>query len=321
MSGVDNPQGDLEHWQDFARAQNARLVRKRESDADKIDAVSAACIKSYSSRLAAQLDEHPLHDLTRHLLQTYPETESRIRERFTKKWAGQPDEAAQVEKSVTNSLRRSAGTNYQALTTYALAHRLLALGSTWYVENPVPPEWAHNLSIRFGHPVSNQEDESQTAEVTVKPDLDVLVRNAAWRPAFADSKEPVLVLSIKTSLADRAGAAARWKTYFDLVTNPCPLACNPDCSYEKLGISLANAPSVEITHGIITANIYKINSDPHFAQWGELRSNQAKANTFMFDLRYTTREDSEDVMAPGWRGFASIEEWLSEQSKRHQLPL
>lgn len=306
-------------------------VRKR-TTTDK--AVLGPCLASYEQWLDERGDAHPLFDLTRHLVETVQETERAIRLRMEAKHAAQGGSAADVEKSVTNSLRRSAGTNYQALVSYALARHLLEQGSAWYVEHPVPKGFGNSLAIRFtaGVPVTPEEEAAAVvpegeeqpaadAAVTVKPDVDVLLRNAGW-DAEDPRPEPVLLLSVKTSLADRAGAAARWKTYFDLVTRPCPnIGKDRDCAYERLGIELAHDPNVSISHGIVTANIYKINSDPYYTQWGELRSNQARANTFMFDLRYTTRNESEDVMAEGWSALTDLPSWLARVSDQQGLPL
>lgn len=305
-----------------AQAQNAALKAHIVKRAAQADAVLTNCIESYIDWLKQNPDEHPLSNLTHHLVSTSDQTAAAIRERMVTKWAGDPDMQQRVERSVTNSLRRSAGTNYQALVSYALARFLLQRQSHWYVMHPVPATFAHSLAIRFGAGLPSGDaaddavgdgtgtsDGSEAAAVIIKPDLDILLRNASWSGNTADS-EPVLVLSIKTSLADRAGAAARWKMYFDLVTQPCVHAAEEECAYRRLGIELAHDPHVRITHGIVTANIYKINSDPYYARWGELRSNQARSNTFMFELRYTTREESDDVMAEGWESLTHIPRWL-----------
>ena len=298
-----------------------------ENRAAKDGAVLSACLASYRKWVDDNPEAHPLHNLTHHLVSTVDGTAATIRARMVAKWAGAPDAAARVESSVTNSLRRSAGTNYQSLVSYALARRLLEKQSSWYVTHPVPVEWGRTLAIKFSGGVSDDFVDVDAdpepildaaavpdVDVVVKPDLDILLRNAAW-PLNDDRPEPVLVLSVKTSLADRAGAAARWKTYFDLATNPCEHACEESCAYRRLGIELANTPNIAIAHGIVTANIYKINSDPYFTRWGELRSNQARSNTFMFDLRFTTRNDNEDVMAPGWESLTAIEYWLEDQNR------
>lgn len=311
----------------LAEATNRAHMISIEGRAAKDGAVLKDCLASYREWVNNNPDAHPLHNLTHHLVSTVEGTAATIRERMVAKWTGAPDAAARVESSVTNSLRRSAGTNYQSLVSYALARRLLESGSSWYVTHPVPVEWGRTLAIKFSGGVSDDFVDVDAgpelildpaivpdSDVVVKPDLDILLRNADWVPS-PDRPEPVLVLSVKTSLADRAGAAARWKTYFDLATNPCEHACEESCAYRRLGIELANTPNIAIAHGIVTANIYKINSDPYFTRWGELRSNQAKSNTFMFDLRFTTRDDNEDVMAPGWESLTAIEAWLDDQSR------
>ena len=314
-----------------AAASNTALIASVRRRASTEDTVLGPCLASYEQWLNENPDVHPLFDLTKHLLATADVTQRAIRERMERKWAEQDGTASQVERSVTNSLRRSAGTNYQALVSYGLARYFLEQQSTWYVVHPVPKGFGNSLAIRFtaGVPITPDEEvvasvdgaaEADDAGVTVKPDVDVLIRNAAW--VESDPRpEPVLLLSVKTSLADRAGAAARWKTYFDLVTRPCPNAGKDrDCAYERLGIELANDPNVTITHGIVTANIYKVNSDEYFARWGELRSNQARSNTFMFDLRYTTRNESEDVMAEGWAPLTGLPPWLARVSEQYGLP-
>ena len=82
----------------------------------------------------------------------------------------------------------------------------------------------------------NTEGEEETAtSATVQPDVDLLLRNFAWQGGTMLA-EPVVMLSLKTSLVDRAGMAARWKIYFDLATQPCCHQNEPDCAYRRLGI-------------------------------------------------------------------------------------
>ena len=306
-------------------------VRKR---ADDPGGVLGPCLRSYDERLRRETAEHPLLNLTRHLVDTFPETSESIRARMAAKWAVTGGSADDIQRSVTNSFRRSAGTNYQGLVSYALARHLSEIRSSWYLQHPVPPIFRTELAIRFtagiqgpgseerGSSASEDGDDDGQAEpigVVVKPDLDILVRNAGWRAGAA--AEPVLVLSVKTSLADRAGMAARWKTYFDLVTQPCPHVDDADCAYKRLGIELAGQPNLSITHGIVTANIYKMNSDAYYTEFGELAKEQARSNTFMFDLRYSTRNENEKVMTPEWAPLTDILEWLSYTSRQHSLPL
>lgn len=317
---------------------NLQLITSVERRAVADDTVIGPCLNDYRLRLTPNGGgEHPLFDLTRHLLATFRQTEASIRRRMEVKHAGSARAAAQVESSVRNSLMRSAGTNYQGLVSYATARYLLAQESCWFVQHPVPMDFGRMLAIRFtpgivANPAPDEpgippppDEETETdlgaggASVDVKPDVDVLIRNAAWTPARA-SREPILLLSVKTSLADRAGSAARWKNYFDIVTSPCPHQDQRGCAYRHLGMSLAHDPQVEITHGIVTANIYKVNSDPYYAQYGELRSNQAKSNTFMFDLRYATRNGSDDLQAPGWEPLSRLPGRLAAMSAVFHLP-
>ena len=318
-----------------AQQNNEALAKSIRRRASKPDAVLGPCLNSYDKRLADESDDrHALLDLTSHLTSTLDETRQSIRRRMEAKWAGDPEAVRRVESSVTNSLRRSAGTNYQSLVSYGLARCLAEKKSEWYVAHPVPKDLALELSILFTagiEPAAEDSDDKAgdddnengdvdeaPAGVTVKPDVDILLRNASWDGSSGVS-EPMLILSVKTSLADRAGSAARWKTYFDLVTRPCPRACEDDCAYSRLGLQLARDPNVALTHGIVTANIYKIDSDERFRTKGELHSNQARANTFMFDLRYTTRNENEKVMAKGWNPLPDLIAWLATESKRHGL--
>src|SRR5262249_10584250 len=192
-----------------------------------------------------------------------------IRARMEKKWEGHADAAAKVEASVANSKKRSAGTNFQSLVSYALAKYLLETDSAWFVAHPVPKEFRESLAITFTAGIPLQGDEvspAPPAEVeeaveemlaedneataggeddkeegeeqdvaddaetlaTVNPDVDILLRNANWLPALG-KREPVGLLSVKTSIIDRGGSAARWKMYFDLASDPCELACDERC--------------------------------------------------------------------------------------------
>lgn len=318
---------------------NARAMARLRLRAVAEGSVIRFCLADYQAR-PIDTDEHPLDNLTRHLVNTFEATRDSIRTRMEAKHAGKPNAGPLIEGSVRNSLMRSAGTNYQGLVTYAVAAHLLARESAWYVQHPVPPDFGRSLSIRFTggvevepeelevtvdpneNPIVEKpldEGEQPDTSVTVAPDVDILIKSAAW-PGDTNDPEPILLLSVKTSLADRAGSAARWKNYFDIVTQPCAHVCEDDCAYRRLGIELAHTPSVSITHGIVTANIYKMNSDPKFAEFGELRTQQARSNTFMFDLRYTTRNENEKVMAPGWDALSDLPQWLAARAEQAGLP-
>lgn len=309
---------------------NRRLVANIRKRADREGNVLGPCLRHYEDALAQDADR-ALYNLTQHLLDALPETAASIRARMATKWDGDEEKIA---ASVVNSFRRSAGTNYQALVSFALAEDLRRRGSLWYVAHPVPKAFAESLAIRFTAGVPDTDladDEASTLDsipaeeahaeaFRVTPDVDILIRHAEWPLVEAgDSLEPVLLLSVKTSLADRAGAAARWKTYFDLVTNPCLHRTDRDCAWTRLGITLEQPLAVDITHGIVTANIYKINSDESYRLYGELASGQARANTFMFDLKITTRNDGVALEPPGWSDLTMVPQWLAQVADRNGL--
>ena len=314
---------DIESALSYADAAHGALsasMTKREAAADT---VLEPTLRRYRAYLGAHPEE-TLTNLTRHLLDARDETSGAIRARMTRKWteaSGQINHSA-VEKSVTNSLRRSAGTNFQALVSLALSIAFRQARSTWYVAHPVPKAFCESLAIRFdsGLAMNDAEPENAVESIRVVPDLDVLVRNAAWSEVSA-RPEPIMVLSVKTSIADRGGMAARWKNYFDLVTRPCELRHKPECAWQRLGISLeARHLGYDITHGIVVANIYKIESDEAFTNFGELHSGQARANTFMFDPRITTRTDDPAAVPSGWQPLSVVLAWSRSTSVKFDLP-
>ena len=259
-----------------------------------------------------------------------------------------PGDEIAAGRAVTNSLRRSAGTNYQSLVTFAIASYLVNVESAWAVAHPVPKEFLSTLVINFDAvaAISNgaqdapendqvirdpspdptepatatEEDEEALSEAfVIQPDVDILLRNLAWSHQDGTS-EPILLLSAKTSLVDRAGQAARWKLYFDLASNPCPCEDCEGCVYKKLGISMKNADAYDIEHGIVTANIYKYWFRDKRYRKGELASAQTRSTTGMFDLRLTTRDDEEAETPSGWRQLDVLPEVIGKFSERHGLP-
>jgi hypothetical protein len=311
-----------------ANSLNQQLIGRLEKRASEEDAVLGPCLQSYRASIAQQ--DEPLkllHNLTAPLLGAFEATRKSIVDRFSKKWA---DDSDLINRSVANSLRRSAGTNYQALVSYALAQYLLRTESAWYLVHPVPEVFRRALAITFTGGVQPDvspdaganDDISESAEsaaYTIQPDVDILLRNFSWT-ADLGATEPVVLLSVKTSLVDRAGMAARWKTYFDQATHPCVFQDRPECVYRRLGITMANHDSYNILHGIVTANIYKINFHDERYRIGELSSGQTRSNTYMFDLKLTTRDDGIAITPSDWRQFESLPSVLADISQRYGLP-
>lgn len=331
-----------------ASAANAAFIQSIEKRIRKPDSVIAPCIKAYKSNFQGQYQPTDLLDnLTSWLINALDETTALIQRVMEERWKDAENKEAKIIKSVGNSLRRSAGTNYQGLVAYALARYLLETNSAWYLQHPVPKELSQALAIIFTADVpvqpeekeaiaekdeSLEEDEilekgdgvklkeaEEAAIVQVQPDVDILLRNTAWIPQ-ANQAEPVVLLSVKTSLVDRAGMAARWKTYFDLATHPCPHEEEEDCVYRRMGIKMENADQYDILHGIVTANIYKINFHDVRYHTGELNTAQTKSNTHMFQLKLTTRNDGIAITPQTWNQFPYIAEVLERRSQQHGLP-
>jgi hypothetical protein len=320
-----------------ARKANLTTVRSIEKRAGKPNAVLGPGLRLFNSFFAGRTYHPPelLDNLTRWLLEARDETEALIRANMQARWATEPD---RIPGSVANSLKRSAGTNYQALVSFALAKFLYETGSSWYLRAPVPPEFRESLAVTFTAGIQEEPSEDASASASedadtggeggdgtestsvarVQPDVDILLRNAAWAPA-AGVAEPVVLLSVKTSLADRGGQAARWKIYFDLATQPCPYLEQAGCAYQKLGISMGNASLYNITHGIVTANIYKYRFHDARYHAGELNSGQTRSNTYMFRLKLTTRNDGRARTPSDWNQFPFIVEVLNSLSDQYGL--
>jgi hypothetical protein len=295
----------------FARAFGAndsqsREIRKRATTAAS---VFRPALELYDAWVAANPDALRTERLTDHLLGAR-ETTTEVIARRSRAKHGQDAEAA--GRSIVNSLRRSAGTNYQGLVALGLAEDLRAARSAWYVHYPPPREYMKSLALRFT-PRSG-------FDVEIDPDIDILIKNAAWQ-ATSGKDEPVVLLSVKTSLADRAGAAARWKMYFDVATRVCPFDGQLEgCAWHEQGLRFAKPDlKVRLEHCIVTANIYKVSSDERFLDEGELGTAQTKANTFMFDRRYATRIGV-NVAMEGWEPLTAVMQLLANLSDEQDLP-
>jgi hypothetical protein len=86
--------------------------------------------------------------------------------------------------------------------------------------------------------------------------------------------------------------------------------------YRKLGIQMDNAHLYDIRHGIITANIYSMgNADLDYREGGELNNQQTRSNTYMFNLKLTTRDDEKAKTPADWKQFEYIAEFLDDISR------
>lgn len=217
--------------------------------------------------------EAGLEHLTEVFLGSYPAVLAQIQA------SGKTGIAAQ------NSVKRSAGTNFQGLAEYAVAR--------WLDSTDLPVCIAPNAPVAMkGELTIHGVDHG--AEFSVEPDIDMCL----WIPDD-DPTSPIIFVSAKSSLVDRAGQAARWKMYLDLHQTTCRYIPEvADCPVRRTEVRLQTQRT--ITHSIVTANIYKIDTtQPE----GELGSGQCRNNTFMFEHRYTTRCDVRELRPAGWQGF------------------
>lgn len=196
--------------------------------------------------------------------------------------------------SLINSVKRSAGTNYQGLVEYAILMYLSEIRSTLTICCNSPKELKNELTI-YG--VDSDDD-----SFSVEPDIDMCI----YQPN-ADCTSPIVLLSAKTSIVDRGGQAARWKMYLDLHQTTCPhITQICDCPVNRTKVVMKTKR--KIVHAIITANIYKIETtQPE----GELGNAQCRNNTFMFNYKYTTRSDRQQFVPDSWSGLSEIGDMLN----------
>jgi hypothetical protein len=260
---------------ELARAQRAArrtalLARDRLRPA--IDAYEERLISLEAEGISKPL-EAGLEHLTELFLGSYEDVLRQIEA------AGKTGIAAQ------NAVKRSAGTNFQGLCEYAVARWLDTTDLPVCIGPNAPAVMKDELTI---HGVDHG------AEFSVEPDIDICL----WIPDD-DPTTPIIFVSAKSSLVDRAGQAARWKMYLDLHQTACRhIPDVPDCPVRRTRVKLQTRRT--ITHCIVTANIYKIDTTQ---PQGELGSGQCRNNTFMFEHRYTTRHDAEEYRPEGWQGF------------------
>jgi hypothetical protein len=185
-----------------------------------------------------------------------------------------------------NAIKRSAGTNFQGLCEYGVLRWLETTDFPISAGPNAPKSMKDELTI-YGY-------DADGGEFAVEPDIDI----SLWvEPSGPTS--PLLFLSAKTSLVDRAGQAARWKLYLDMHQTTCPHVSKvSDCPINRTRIKIKTAHPIQ--HAIVTANIYKIDTtQPE----GELKSGQCRNNTYMFRHKFTTRNDKNEYRPASWKGF------------------
>lgn len=202
--------------------------------------------------------------------------------------------SGKVGIAAQNSVKRSAGTNFQGLCEYALSMWLDTTDLPVCIAPNAPRAMREELTI---HGVDHGVDFS------VEPDIDMCL----WIPD-GSPVSPIIFLSAKSSLVDRAGQAARWKMYLDMHQTTCTyIRMVADCPVRRTQVRMQTRR--RITHSIVTANIYKMDTT---MPEGELGTGQCRNNTFMFEHRYTTRNDDREYRPPGWESLSRFPQLIQE---------
>lgn len=215
----------------------------------------------------------------------------------------QIEDSGKTGIGATNSIKRSAGTNFQGLCEYAVLKYLLTINLPICVGPNAPGSLKDELTI-YG-------EDADGGEFSVEPDIDICL----WRE-HGGPGDPIIFLSAKTSLVDRAGQAARWKLYLDLHQTTCTYTKQVhDCPINRTRVRIKTLHP--ITHCIVTANIYKMDTtQPE----GELRSGQCRNNTYMFRHKFTTRNDAREHRPTGWLQFSHFTDLILAVFAPHASP-
>ncbi|WP_404937286.1 BsaWI family type II restriction enzyme [Pseudomonas sp. JDS08PS003] len=272
---------------EFERARAQILAR--ELDLKKRERLSP-CIKEYDSLLGKlKIEGHPKGEI-----EALSQITSIFRGTYT-------DVLGQIERSgksgigAINAIKRSAGTNFQGLCEYAIIQWLKTTNMPFNIGPNAPKSMKNELTI-YG-------EDADGGSFSVEPDIDISLWLEDENPI-----SPVIFISAKTSLVDRAGQAARWKMYLDLHQTSCMhIKSVTDCPINRTNIRIRTQHP--ITHSIVTANIYKIDSTQPF---GELESGQCRNNTYMFKHKYTTRNDSIERRPQSWKSFSEFPELVKQ---------
>lgn len=191
----------------------------------------------------------------------------------------------------SNAVKRSAGTNFQGLCEYAVLR--------WLEDTNLPVSVGPNAPKSMKDELTIHGTDADSGDFSVEPDIDI----SLWIPND-DPSSPVIFLSAKTSLVDRAGQAARWKLYLDIHQTTCQHTKTVhDCPIRRTRVKVKTLHP--ITHCIVTANIYKIDTTQ---PGGELTSGQCRNNTYMFRHKFSTRNDAIEVRPFSWDSFSKFPE-------------
>ena len=168
------------------------------------------------AKLAADGDPWPEREALAHITQIFIGSKDEVLKQIS--------DSGKSGIDATNAIKRSAGTNYQGLVEYGVLRWLETTDLPVSVGPNAPKSMKDELTI-YGHDTGGP--------FKVEPDIDI----SLWEEGGSDTS-PLLFLSAKTSLVDRAGQAARWKLYLDLHQTSCPHPAHvADCPIHRTKIN------------------------------------------------------------------------------------
>jgi len=175
-----------------------------------------------------------------------------INERFKQ---GEIEDKGQVSVAV-------AGNNFQALIAYVLARNIM-IGNLPPLIVTLKPK---KDPILEKYATINVGGEIQ------KPDVDIMIHSL-------DEEKPIIILSCKTSLRERAGQTYKWKLLIDFATTECKyVEESEECPIHKYELEYDKKRKVLV--GFITADFYN-----------EINSPQQQGMLKFFDFCYVANAE------------------------------
>ena len=188
-----------------------------------------------------------------------------INERFKR---GEIRDKGQVSVAV-------AGNNFQALIAYVLARNILVGNLPPLVVTLKPkkdPTLEKYATINVGGEIQ-------------KPDVDIMIHSL-------DEEMPIIVISCKTSLRERAGQTYKWKLLIDFATTECRyVEESEECPIHKYELEYDKKRRVLV--GFITADFYN-----------EINSPQQQGMLKFFDFCYVA--NTEEITSKYVRRLSEI---------------
>jgi type II restriction enzyme len=145
-------------------------------------------------------------------------------------------------KNMEQARKTIAGLNFQRIVAYSLMNNVL------YDNIPEVVIMVGKKRVEFKDFIKRHLT-IFVGDGIQKPDSDILIFN----PNKEDT--PIMIISCKTSLRERAGQTYRWKLLYDLAKTDCEhYKCEKSCPKNKYGVTIDNDRDIIV--GFITTDFY-----------------------------------------------------------------